>query len=68
MIRKSLCALLIILLLCSSAGAEEITLHTISCFAGGNSAGDAYVSILRDFETATGYTVIDDSSTSNESW
>ena len=68
MIRKSLCALLIILLLCSSAGAEEITLHTISCFAGGNSAGDAYVSILRDFETATGYTVIDDSSTSNEAW
>ena len=68
MIRKSLCALLIILLLCSSAGAEEITLHTISCFAGGNSAGDAYVSILRDFETATGYTVVDDSSTSNEAW
>jgi len=68
MIRKSLCALLIILLLCSSAVAEEITLHTISCFAGGNSAGDAYVSILRDFETATGYTVVDDSSTSNEAW
>ena len=68
MIRKSLCALLIMLLLCSSAGAEEITLHTISCFAGGNSAGDAYVSILRDFENATGYTVIDDSSTSNEAW
>lgn len=68
MIRKALCTLLIIFLLCSSACAEDITLHTISCFAGGNSAGDAYVSILRDFETATGYTVIDESSTSNEAW
>ena len=68
MIRKTLCALLIILLLCSAVGAEDITLHTISCFAGGNGAGDAYISILRDFETATGYIVIDESSTSNEAW
>ena len=68
MIKKLICLLLIILLPLSCAGAENMTLHTISCFAGGNSAGDAYVSILRNFETATGYTVVDESSTSNEAW
>ena len=68
MIKKLICILISILLPLSTAGAENLTLHTISCFAGGNSAGDAYVSILRDFETATGYTVIDESSTSNEAW
>ena len=68
MIKKLICILITILLPLSTAGAENLTLHTISCFAGGNSAGDAYVSILRDFETATGYTVVDESSTSNEAW
>ena len=69
MIRKTLCMLLMLALLfsCAEAG-ESITLHTISCFAGGNSAGDAYVSILRDFETASGCTVEDESSSSNEAW
>ena len=66
-VRTMICILLA-LLLPLSGSAESLTLHTISCFAGGNSAGDAYVSILRDFETATGHTVIDESSTSNEAW
>ena len=68
MIRKRFVALLVMILLCASAGAEEITLHTISSFAGSSDSGEAYVSILRDFETATGYTVIDESSSSNEAW
>ena len=68
MIKKLICLCLIVFLPFSFAGAENLTLHTISCFAGGNSAGDAYVAILRDFENATGYTVIDESSTSNEAW
>lgn len=63
-----LCALLTLALPFTCAWAENLTLHTISCFAGGNSAGDAYVSILRDFETATGCTVVDESSSSNEAW
>ena len=67
-IRKMICLLLAVFCPFSCAAAENLTLHTISCFAGGNSAGDAYVSILRDFETATGHTVIDESSTSNEAW
>lgn len=68
MIRRISSILLAFALLVSCAGAEDIILHTISCFGGGNSAGDAYVSILRDFENATGYTVMDESSTSNEAW
>ena len=65
---RILCLLLAAFLLLSCAEGEGVTLHTVSCFAGGNSAGDAYVSILRDFEAATGNTVLDDSSTSNEAW
>ena len=38
MIKKLICILLLIPLLLSTAGAESLTLHTISCFAGGNSA------------------------------
>ena len=68
MIRRISSILLAFALLVSCAGAEDIILHTSSCFGGGNSAGDAYVSILRDFENATGYTVMDESSTSNEAW
>ena len=66
--RKMICLLLAVFFPFSCTSAENLTLHTISCFAGGNSAGDAYVSILRDFETATGHTVVDESSTSNEVW
>ena len=52
----------------SSARADTVTLRTISCFAGDNSPGEAYVSILRDFENATGNTVLDESATSSEAW
>ena len=65
---KGLCLLLACFLLGTCAGAEGVTLHTVSCFAGGNSAGDAYVGLLRDFENATGNTVLDESATSNEAW
>ena len=47
---------------------ESVTLRTVSCFAGGNSSGDAYVAILRDFENETGHTVLDESAASNEAW
>lgn len=66
-IARIACLLMAVFLL-SSACAEEITLHTISSFAGSNDSGEAYVSILRSFEDATGYTVVDESSTSNEAW
>ena len=47
--------------------ADGVTLRTVSCFAGGD-AGDAYMSLLRDYETATGNTILDESSPSNEAW
>ena len=54
--------------LLSGAAAESVVLRTVSCYAGGNSAGDAYVAILREFENETGYTVLDESTASNEAW
>ena len=47
---------------------ESVTLRSVSCFAGGNSSGDAYVAILRDFENETGHIVLDESAASNEAW
>lgn len=68
MIRKAFSVFLALLLACCSACAEETVLHTISCFAGSDSSGNAYVSILRDFESAAACTVIDESATSSEAW
>ena len=50
------------------AGADAVTLHTVSCFAGSDGAGDAYIALLRDYETRTGNIVLDESSPSNEAW
>ena len=58
-----------LLALSGAASAEEsVTLRTVSCFAGTDSAAEAYVEILRRFEAETGNTVTDQSSTSDEAW
>lgn len=58
-----------LLMIAGSAAAEEsVTLRTASCFAGTDSAAEAYVEILRRFEAETGNTVTDHSSTSDETW
>ena len=70
-VRKGLAGLLgILLLLCLMAGAsaDGVTLRTVSCFAGANAAADAYVEILDRYESETGNTVRDNSSTSDEAW
>ena len=55
---------------CAGAGAAEssVTLRTVSCFAGTDAAADAYVEILQQYESETGNTVLDNSSTSDEAW
>ncbi len=65
---KLFCLLLALALLPSAVSAERLVLHTVSCFAGNDGAADSYVSILREYETATGNTVLDESSTSSEAW
>ncbi|MBR4576065.1 MAG: carbohydrate ABC transporter substrate-binding protein [Clostridia bacterium] len=52
----------------SAAPAEGVTLRTVSCFAGDDSAAGAYVEILNRYESETGNTVRDTSSTSSEAW
>ncbi len=49
-------------------GAEGVTLRTVSCFAGDDSAAGVYVEILNRYESETGNTVRDKSSTSDEAW
>jgi len=61
-------ALALALALCAAAGAEGITLRTVSCFAGEDAASVSYVELLRDYEQRTGNVVEDDSATSDESW
>jgi len=68
---KQTAALLLgILWLACSVGcaAEGITLRTVSCFAGDDSAAGVYVEILNRYESETGNTVQDASSTSSEAW
>lgn len=69
-IRKRIAAaILSATLLIGNALAESgVTLRTVSCFAGTDSAAEAYVEILRHFESETGNTVTDRSSTSDETW
>ena len=53
----------------STAAAEGgVTLRTVSCFAGTDSAAEAYVEILNRYESESGNTVADSSSTSDEAW
>ncbi len=69
--RRRIAALLLgLLLACGTvcAGAEGVTLRTVSCFAGDDAAAGAYVEILKQYELDTGNTVNDNSSTSNEAW
>ncbi len=69
--RKITAVLLLIILLASrslSCPAEGITLRTVSCFAGDDSAAGVYVEILNRYELETGNTVRDTSSTSDEAW
>lgn len=70
MIRKRISALLLGLVLAAAAAAsaEGITLRTVSCFAGDDSAALEYVEILNRYESETGNTVRDSSSTSSEAW
>ena len=53
---------------CAGAAAEGITLRTVSCFAGPDGSADEYVEILHRYESETGNTVLDSSSTSDEAW
>ena len=71
-LRKRLACLLACLLAAAAAGtgAAEggVTLKTVSCFAGTDSAAAAYVEILDRYESETGNIVRDHSSTSDEAW
>ena len=66
--RFVLLALLLALFAFSNVSAEEVTLRTVSCFAGEDAAAEVYVEILNRFEQETGNTVLDTSSTSDEAW
>ena len=58
-----------LLLLCGvSAGAEGVSLRTVSCFAGDDAAAISYVELLKAYEAQTGNVVEDDSAASDESW
>ena len=61
-------ALLALLLPFACPAEGGVTLHTVSCFAGSDTAAEVYVEILRRFESETGNTVLDKSSTSDEAW
>ena len=62
-------ATLLMLLIPFACPAEGgVTLRTISCFAGTDTAAEAYVEILHRYEAETGNTVLDNSSTSDEAW
>ena len=52
----------------AACAAEGITLRTVSCFAGDDAAAGVYVEILHKYESETGNTVRDTSSTSSEAW
>ena len=56
------------LCLLGCACAEGVTLHTVSCFAGADTAAEAYVDILNQFEEDTGNRVVDKSAVSDEAW
>ena len=69
--KKLLAAVLCLLITaCACAGAAEggVTLRTVSCFAGPDGSADEYVEILHRYESETGNTVLDSSSTSDEAW
>ena len=70
-IRKwiAITAALLLTVLAGTGMAEDgVTLRTISCFAGLDGSADEYVAILQHYESMTGNTVIDSSSTTDEAW
>ena len=70
MIRRWIAAVILLTLVVSATGMAEggVTLHTISCFAGQDGSAGEYVEILQRYESKTGNTVSDRSSTSDEAW
>ena len=66
--KKLLISLLLSLCLPLSAHAEGQTLRTVSCFAGADTAAEAYVDILHQYEAESGNTVNDHSAASDEAW
>ncbi len=67
--RKMLALLLCALLFpAGAASGEGVRLRTVSCFAGEDTAAEAYVEILRAYEERTGNRVSDTSATSDEAW
>ncbi len=67
--RKTLLiSLILTLCLPFSAHAEGQTLRTVSCFAGADTAAEAYVDILHQYEAESGNTVTDHSAASDEAW
>ena len=56
------------LMLFAGAGANAVTLRTVSCFAGVDAAAISYTELLRAYEERTGNAVEDDSATSDEGW
>ena len=70
-IRKWIAAAAALLLAAfAGTGSAEggVTLRTISCFAGLDGSAEEYVAILQRYESETGNTVIDNSSTTDEAW
>ena len=64
----ALIAALLMLILSAAAAEGGVTLRTVSCFAGPDGAAEEYVDILQRYESETGNTVQDSSSTSDEAW
>ena len=67
-VRRILTALTAMLMIIPCAASEGVTLRTVSCFAGADTAAEAYVDILNLYESESGNTVIDHSSASDEAW
>ena len=65
--RRLLCLLAAVLLPALAAG-EGVTLHTVSSFAGADTAAEAYVDILKAYEAESGCVVRDVSAASDEAW
>ena len=62
-------ALLLAAVFTGTGSAEGgVTLRTVSCFAGLDGSAGEYVEILQRYESRTGNTVLDSSSTSDEAW
>ncbi len=66
--RRWISLLTSLLLLLTPGLGEGIILHTVSSFAGSDSAAGAYVDILKAYEAESGNIVLDVSAVSDEAW